>query len=124
MDDMAYGDPVFPSAQLPLRSLLPQAPYIAYPVPSNWEFVQIVFCDAISWSAGAAFVMATPYMPVAEWLLNVQANRSAGGASATIGGWRGEKYGGNVVAIGLACRGRAFFHVAADRSEPKPDSKS
>jgi len=48
MDDMADGDPVFLSAQLPLLSLLPPAPYIAYPVPSNWEFPQIVFCDAIS----------------------------------------------------------------------------
>jgi hypothetical protein len=100
MDDMAYGDPVFLSAQLPLLSLLPPAPYIAYLVPSNWEFVQIDFCDAISWSAGAAFVMAAPYMPVAEWLLNVSANGWARGTSATIAGWRGEKYGGNVVAIG------------------------
>jgi len=49
------------------------------------------------------------YMQVAEWLLNISMNGAVGGTSATIGGWRGVKYGGNVVTMGWRIGGGRSF---------------
>jgi hypothetical protein len=120
---MADGDPVSVSAQQSLPSLFPRAPYIAYPVPSNWEFVQFGFCNAISWSASAAFFVTASYMQVAEWLLNISANVCAGETPVTIAGWRSAQYGGIVAKGGRGEHGPSSCAQAASSMPGTSDQK-